>query len=97
MMDHDVTRASKEMARAVPGIGVVKCTYVLSRGVGWGWAMGLRSPMAVTLWGRVWVCAGCGFVGIWRGGRGVDGAMWDFWVGWVWVYDTVATWRLGVP
>ena len=29
------------------------------------------------------------------GGRGVDGAMWDFWVGWVRVYDMVATWRLG--
>ena len=73
------------------------CMHMLNRGVGWEWAMGLRSPMAVTLWGRVWVCAGCGFVGIWRGGRGVDGAMWDFWVGWVWVYDMVATWRLGVP
>ena len=60
--------------------------------------MGLRSPMAVTLWGRVWVGVGCGFCWNMVGESGwVVGAMWVFWVGWVWVYDMVATWQLGVP
>ena len=43
---------------------------------------------------------GCGLWVCWNvvGESGwVVGAMWVFWVGWVWVYDMVATWQVGVP